>query len=125
MVVCERIDFRVYENTSVLCLMCGESQEEFVGRVDHERAVRLGYQVPSTVFVRRKDGIVKELSRFYASEEFTYGGGRVSGVRSSSEWSDANAWSSFNVELCMESDARLLSLLSGTCMEVSGMEICY
>lgn len=125
MVVSERHDFRVYENKSVLPLMCGESQMEFIGRVDHERAVRLGYAVPSTVFVRRKDGTVKELSRFYNSEEFTYEGGLVRGARSSSECLHTKAWSSFNVGYCMESDARTLSLLSGSFSEVNGMEVWY
>jgi hypothetical protein len=117
MVQRERIDFRVREKGYPRSRMCGESEEQYLGRVQRDEAVRRGISIPGTVFVRRRDGVVRELSRFYDDMMFTYDGARAERVLANVHFEcakhEVRVYALQGITDALRRDARALSLLPG------------
>jgi hypothetical protein len=117
MVIRERIDYRVNEKNVLPVPLCGETAEQLLGRVDKAAAVRAGVSVPGTVFVRRKDGVLKELPRYYDDMLFTHDGARVERVLEGVDWSrvryEVRKFTFEGIRRALDNDAKVLSLTSG------------
>ncbi|KAJ8174829.1 hypothetical protein LV161_008840, partial [Aspergillus fumigatus] len=121
----ERIDFRAFEKSRYSSPMCGESHEEWFARVHRDEALKKGYCIPLTVFVRRKDSVVKELPRFYDDMMFTYDGARIEKVLDGVDWSrvrhGVRQFVLEGINRVLHDDAKLLSLVSGDVSELDGL----
>jgi hypothetical protein len=121
----ERIDFRAFEKSRYSSPMCGESHEEWFARVHRDEALKKGYSIPLTVFVRRKDSVIKELPRFYDDMMFTYDGARIEKVLDGVDWSrvrhGVRQFVLEGINRVLHDDAKLLSLVSGDVSELDGL----
>lgn len=117
-----RDDFRVLWKQRFPVQLCGETKEECFARVNRSEALKKGIPIPMTVFVRRKDGVIKELPMFYDDMMFTYDGARVERVLNGVDWSSVRSqvrcYALDGISKALESDAKTLSLLSGESCEV-------
>lgn len=117
MVLRERLDFRMYEKSYSSDPFCGESAEERLCRVCPEQGRKKGFVPPLTVFIRRKDGVIKELPRFYDDMLFTYDGARIERVFAGFPWErvkhDVRVFAFEGINRALHDDAKKLSLLAG------------
>lgn len=117
-----RHDFRVSSKSFGLQRLCGESTEECFARVNRSEALKKGVPIPMTVFVRRRDGVIKELPLFYDDMMFTYDGARIERVLNGINWGavrgTVRSFALDGITRAMEDDAKRLSLLSGEVCEV-------
>lgn len=121
MVLCERVDFRVFEKKFPMFGIRGETADERLGRLDKPEAIRKGIPLPATVFVRRRDGLLKELPRVFDDMLFTYDGARVERVLECAErlsvGHKARKFAFDGITRALDEDAKVLSLLSGESSE--------
>lgn len=112
-----REDYRVSLKQRGSVPLCGETEEEHFARVNRSDALKKGIPIPMTVFVRRKDFVIKELPTFYDDMLFTYDGARIERVLNGINWASVRGQvRSFALEgitCALESDAKTLSLLPG------------
>lgn len=113
----QREDFRTHLKGVLRKPYCGESADEFFARTNRNEAMKNGLSIPTTVFVRRKDGVVKELPVFYDDMMFTYDGARIERVLNGVDWtrvrSHVRLFAFDGINKALEKDATTLSLCPG------------
>ena len=110
----QREDFRVKQKGPLTARLCGESAEQYIGRVHPELARENGYPIPEDVFIRRRDGVLKLVGRFYDDQLQSHDGATlesvVQGVRNCFAKNEVEEYVLGFVNVSAEGDAKQLSL---------------